>query len=79
MKGKTTIQYISQLYDIVRASNQCHHPVRIKQGPITVDGRSILGILSLDLFRPIYIHVQDKEELEKFDAFMEWEDEDEES
>ena len=75
MKKKTKIIYISQIYDIIKAANQCLHPVHITQGTITVEGRSLLGLLLLDLFLPVYIETEDEKEFEKFTSFLEFEDE----
>ena len=59
---ETTFVYISDIYNFVKASQECKHRVNVKQGFLTVDGRSILGILSLDLFSSIIIEFDSEDE-----------------
>ena len=55
--------YISDIYDFVKASQQCKHKVNVKQGTLVIDGRSVLGILSLDLFSPVTVEIDDEDEV----------------
>ena len=59
---------ISQLYDLVKVANNCKNKVLLRQDSFIVDARSILGILSLDLFKEVLFEFSDgdKESLDNF-------------
>lgn len=59
---EATFVYISDIYNFVKAAQECKHRVNVNQGFLTVDGRSILGILSLDLFVPVTIKFDNEDE-----------------
>lgn len=53
--------YISELYNFVKAVQNCKHKVTVKQGDCVVSGASILGILSLDLFNQVSIFCSEED------------------
>ena len=64
---------ISDVRDFVNAVNSINGDIDLTSGRYTVDGKSIMGIFSLDLMNPIKLtaHTTDENELlEKLGKFM---------
>ena len=64
---------ISDVRDFVNAVNSINGDIDLTSGRYTVDGKSIMGIFSLDLMNPIKItaHATDENELlEKLGKFI---------
>ena len=64
---------ISDVRDIVNAVNSINGDIDLTSGRYTVDGKSIMGIFSLDLMNPIKLtaHTTDENELlEKLGKFI---------
>lgn len=63
---------LNQLADVQKfahiASN-CPSMISILSGAYCVDGKSILGILSLDLSRPLVVRFEDINDMAKFEQF----------
>lgn len=56
---KRTIKLVSidDVKDFVRKTNACAHEADLTLGKYTVDAKSIMGIFSLDLSRPLELTV----------------------
>ena len=50
---------VSDIYDFIEVSQKHKSDVRLFQGTYVVDGKSILGVFTLDLRKPITCVVED--------------------
>lgn len=60
---------ISKVKEFVEISQSCIDNVSLKMGRYLVDGKSILGIFSLDLAQPIELICDNSADFEKFKLF----------
>ena len=65
---KINLQSISSVKDFVGFTNAFDGDVTLKSGRYIVDGKSIMGIFSLDLSKPIEVEITP---IEKAEAFKE--------
>lgn len=54
--------YISEVVRFVEQATKCYHEVLVKQGRAVVDGKSILGLYSLDLLCPVVVEIDPRDE-----------------
>ena len=50
---------VSDIYDFIEAAQRHEGKISLSQGGYVVDGKSLLGIVSLDLRTPINCEVED--------------------
>lgn len=50
---------VSRVKDFVKVSQDCKEEILIKSGKYIVDGKSILGIFSLDLSKPVELELDE--------------------
>lgn len=73
MKINILLNEISKINRFVSVVNQFESDVDISKNRYLVNGKSIMGIYSLDLSEPVVVHIHstNNEELEKFKEVME--------
>ncbi|MBO4212577.1 MAG: HPr family phosphocarrier protein [Clostridia bacterium] len=64
--AKIRLSTIAEVRDFVNIVTAFDGDVDLVSGKYTVDGKSIMGIFSLDLLDPITVNVEDKEADELF-------------
>ena len=57
-----TFVYISEVVKFVEASIKSHNQVMVKQGRSIVNGKSLMGLYSLDLLQPVIVEIEDGDE-----------------
>lgn len=67
---KIKLESIDAVKDFVNKVNLYSGDVDIVSGRYTIDAKSIMGIFSLDLAKPLTIILHDRTEEEKFKADM---------
>ena len=61
---------IEDVYSLVKTLLAFDGEVDLESGRYKVDGRSLLGIFSLDLRQPVSVHVHRDEDLEKLKSLL---------
>ena len=51
---------VNQIKQFVELTQSCNGEILLSSGKYCVDGRSILGIFSLDLSKPVLLECEDK-------------------
>lgn len=74
VKFTTTINRIDDLRKFCQIANRCKGSVDIKKDKYLVDGRSLMGLMSLDMSAGATVALSDDEDLEKFEDFRREED-----
>ncbi len=64
------LKEINDVYTLVNTLVAYDGAVDLGSGRYVVDGRSILGIFSLDLRQPVNVHVHRDEDLEKLQSLL---------
>ena len=64
------LKEINDVYTLVNTLVAYDGAVDIGSGRYVVDGRSILGIFSLDLRQPVNVHVHRDEDVEKLKSLL---------
>lgn len=64
------LKEINDVYTLVNTLVAYDGTVDLGSGRYVVDGRSILGIFSLDLRQPVNVHVHRDEDLEKLKSLL---------
>ena len=64
------INTVEDVRHFVIAANSVPFPVTVKQKNYVVDGKSILGLYSLDLTLPIFAEFETEENMEFFDIAL---------
>ncbi len=54
---KISLKMAENVKDFVRITEQCEHDIDIRSGRFVVDAKSILGIFSLDLSKPLVVEI----------------------
>ncbi len=54
---KISLKMAENVKDFVRITEQCEHEIDIRSGRFVVDAKSILGIFSLDLSKPLVVEI----------------------
>lgn len=68
---KVDLKSIQSVKDFVNATNNFTGDVTLKSERYVVDGKSIMGIFSLDLSKPITVEVTPEEKTEEFKKTVE--------
>ena len=55
------ISSVTELNKFCTEASKCHTPVEVKSGRYIVDGKSIMGVLSLDLTKEVTVEFDDTE------------------
>ncbi len=58
IKTKLLLNEVQKAKDFVADANKLKHNIDIGNGYYTVDGKSLLGVLSLNLSEPVIVNVQ---------------------
>ena len=53
---------IDEIKEFVQLANKCKDKITVKSNGYIVDGKSILGIFSLDLSKPVIVEVKNHED-----------------
>lgn len=75
MRKLVNVGSINAIKDFVNTAVEVPYDVRVYSGPYVVDGKSVMGLFSLDLSSPVYVEVlgpdesHNEKELEKFNKF----------
>ena len=64
------LKEINDVYSLVNTLLSYDGAVDLGSGRYVVDGRSLLGIFSLDLRQPVAVHVHREEDLEKLKSLL---------
>lgn len=64
------LKEINDVYSLVNTLLSYDGAVDLGSGRYVVDGRSLLGIFSLDLRQPVAVHVHREEDLEKLQSLL---------
>ena len=64
------LNHIDKLKAFVAIAEQLNGDVILKSGRYQVNGKSILGIISLDLTKNLILELQDEDKYELFDKFV---------
>lgn len=68
---KVDLKSIQSVKDFVTATNNFTGDVILKSERYVVDGKSIMGIFSLDLSKPIVVEITPEERVEEFKKTIE--------
>ena len=68
--GMLNLSSINRVKDFAKFSNNYDGEVELHSGRYIIDGKSILGIFSIDVSRPIEMFVSETE-LESYETFIE--------
>lgn len=71
-KIKIKISTVSDINNFLIAAQEFESDIDVIYGRYTIDGKSTLGVHSLDLSKPIYVEIisEDKKEIKKFNKVM---------
>lgn len=63
---------MNQIQEFNNIAGKCGYDVDLQQGKYLIDAKSIMGIFSLDIARPVVLvlHTDEKKELKKFEEFF---------
>ena len=61
------IDTVAEVQSFVKTANAVPFAVTVKQGNYVVDGKSILGLYSLNLTRPVFVEFPEEGDMELFD------------
>ena len=64
------LNHIDKLKAFVAIAEQLNGDVILKSGRYQVNGKSILGIISLDITKNLILELQDEDKYELFDKFV---------
>lgn len=64
------LNHIDKLKAFVAIAEQLNGDVILKSGRYQVNGKSVLGIISLDLTKNLILELQDEDKYELFDKFV---------
>lgn len=67
---KINLVAIAKVKEFINISNKVPYNILLKSGRYTVDGKSIMGIFSLDLSKPIEVDVEPAEKAEEFKTLV---------
>lgn len=54
------LKKITDVSDFVNLASKCKGDVLVKSGKYTVSGKSIMGVFSLDLSKPLMVEIHDE-------------------
>ena len=63
LEKKIQLKAFSDVKEFVKAAEKCEYDVDVFYNRVVVDAKSILGVMSMDLTRPLTVkyHVEDKD------------------
>lgn len=63
LEKKIQLKAFSEVKEFVRAAEKCEYDVDVFYNRVVVDAKSILGVMSMDLTRPLTVkyHVEDQD------------------
>lgn len=63
MEKKIQLKAFSDVKEFVKAAEKCEYDVDVFYNRVVVDAKSILGVMSMDLTRPLTVkyHVEDQD------------------
>ena len=63
LEKKIQLKAFSDVKDFVKAAEKCEYDVDVFYNRVVVDAKSILGVMSMDLTRPLTVqyHVEDQD------------------
>ena len=63
LEKKIQLNAFSDVKDFVKAAEKCEYDVDVFYNRVVVDAKSILGVMSMDLTRPLTVkyHVEDQD------------------
>jgi phosphotransferase system HPr-like phosphotransfer protein len=64
-----TISSFEKAKEFVITANQCEYDVNVSQGRYIVDGKSIVGVLSLNLLNPVQVQCVNRTEEALFEKY----------
>lgn len=72
IEKKIALTNIKDVKDFVNAANMCDFSIDLSSGRYTVDGKSIMGIFSLDLSKPITLiaYTDDPASIDSIKSFI---------
>lgn len=63
---KVNLEHFNSVKDFINISQECTSGVLLSSGKYTVDAKSILGIFSLDLSKPVELICENEDDYRKF-------------
>ena len=63
LEKKIQLKAFSEVKEFVKAAEKCEYDVDVFYNRVVVDAKSILGVMSMDLTRPLTVkyHVEDQD------------------
>ena len=63
LEKKIQLKALSDVKEFVKAAEKCEYDVDVFYNRVVVDAKSILGVMSMDLTRPLTVkyHVEDQD------------------
>ena len=63
LEKKIQLKAFSEVQEFVKAAEKCEYDVDVFYNRVVVDAKSILGVMSMDLTRPLTVkyHVEDQD------------------
>ena len=63
LEKKIQLKAFSDVKEFVKAAEKCEYDVEVFYNRVVVDAKSILGVMSMDLTRPLTVkyHVEDQD------------------
>lgn len=66
---EVSLNHLTEVQKFVNLANSCKGMITLKSSVYVVDGRSLLGILSLDLSHALAVYFECEEDMKKFEQF----------
>jgi hypothetical protein len=67
---RVNLEHFSSVKDFVSVSQNCTAEILLCSGNYRIDGKSILGIFSLDLSKPVDLVCEDENDYPKFSKWF---------
>lgn len=69
---KMNLNSVESVKEFYNASNRLIGDVFVQSGRYIIDGKSIMGIFSLDLSKPVQVSFETEPSKEDFETFRQW-------
>jgi len=69
---KMNLNSVESVKEFYNASNRLIGDVFIQSGRYIIDGKSVMGIFSLDLSKPVHVYFEIEPSKEDFEIFRQW-------
>lgn len=69
-KFTTTLNRIDEVKNFCRCALNCKGPVYVKQDKFIIDGKSLMGMFSLDLSKDFKVELTNEEDIKNFLDFV---------